>query len=100
MLFLLKCCFTSTETVGLLGTGAQDVHVDFHTAPELTCVLRQLLFQQLCSTNYVTMPVSEKQLLGDELVVGVIPSLMCHSYHPSHVGAQLRAAAGRALEVT
>ena len=26
----LKCCFTSTETVGLLGTGAQDVHLDFH----------------------------------------------------------------------
>ena len=33
----LKCCFTSTETVGLLGTGAQDVHLDFHTAPELCC---------------------------------------------------------------
>ena len=32
---LLKCCFTSTETVGLLRTGAQDVHLDFHTAPEL-----------------------------------------------------------------
>ena len=31
----LKCCFTSTETVGLLGTGAEDVHLDFHTAPEL-----------------------------------------------------------------
>ena len=31
----LKCCFTSTETVGLLGTGAQDVHLDFHTASEL-----------------------------------------------------------------
>ena len=31
----LKCCFTSTETVGLLGTGPQDVHLDFHTAPEL-----------------------------------------------------------------
>ena len=31
----LKCCFTSTETVGLLGTGAQDVHLDFHTPPEL-----------------------------------------------------------------
>ena len=31
----LKGCFTSTETVGLLGTGAQDVHLDFHTAPEL-----------------------------------------------------------------
>ena len=25
----------ATETVGLLGTGAQDVHVDFHTAPDL-----------------------------------------------------------------
>ena len=34
---LLKCCFTSTETVGLLGTGAQDGHLDFHTAPELCC---------------------------------------------------------------
>ena len=29
------CCFTSTETVGLSGTGAQDGHLDFHTAPEL-----------------------------------------------------------------
>ena len=35
LLLLLKCCFTSTETVSLLGTGAQDVHLDFHTAPEL-----------------------------------------------------------------
>ena len=31
----VQCCFTSTETVGLLGTGAQDGHLDFHTAPEL-----------------------------------------------------------------
>ena len=31
----LKCRFTSTETVGLLGTGAQDGHLDFHTVPEL-----------------------------------------------------------------
>ena len=34
MSLLLKCCFTSTETVGLLGTGVQDVHLGFHTAPE------------------------------------------------------------------
>ena len=34
-IWLLECCFTSTETVGLLGTGAQNVHLDFHTAPEL-----------------------------------------------------------------
>ena len=29
---LVECCFTS---IGLLGTGAQDVHLDFHTAPEI-----------------------------------------------------------------
>ena len=28
----------STETLGLLGTGAQDRHLDFHTAPELCSV--------------------------------------------------------------
>ena len=33
--WLVECCFTSTETVGLLGTGAQDGHLDFHTTPEL-----------------------------------------------------------------
>ena len=33
--WLVEYCFTSTETVGLLGTGAQDVHLDFHTAPDL-----------------------------------------------------------------
>ena len=36
---LVECCFTSTETVGLLGTGAHDVHIDFHTAPELWVAL-------------------------------------------------------------
>ena len=34
-MLLLKCCITSTETAGLSGTGAQDVQLDFHTAPEL-----------------------------------------------------------------
>ena len=33
---MMKCCCTSTETVGLLGTGTQDVHLDIHTAPELS----------------------------------------------------------------
>ena len=33
---MLKCCFTSTETVGLLGTGAQDGHLDSHAALELS----------------------------------------------------------------
>ena len=39
---LLKCCFTSTGTVGLLGTEAQDVHLDFHTVLELCKSLRNL----------------------------------------------------------
>ena len=28
----------STETAGLLGTGTQDVHLDFYTAPELCSI--------------------------------------------------------------
>ena len=32
---LAECCFTSTETVSLLRTGAQDGYLDSHTAPEL-----------------------------------------------------------------
>ena len=35
--------FASTETVGLLGTGAQDGHLDFRTAPEL-CEVVEVLF--------------------------------------------------------
>ena len=50
-LLLLKRCFTSTETVGLLGTGAQDVHLDFHTAPELWGSLLQLLLCCLMSSE-------------------------------------------------
>ena len=35
---LVECCFTSTETIGLLGTEAQDGHLDFDTA--LSCAGR------------------------------------------------------------
>ena len=31
----VECCFTSTETVSLLGTRGQEGHLDFHKAPEL-----------------------------------------------------------------
>ena len=40
----LKCCFTSTETVGLLGTGAQDVYLDFHTASKLCLRTERLAY--------------------------------------------------------
>ena len=33
LMMMVTCCFTSTETVGLLGTGAQDGRLDFHTPP-------------------------------------------------------------------
>ena len=33
--WLVKCCSTCIATVGLLGTETQDVHLDFHTPPEL-----------------------------------------------------------------
>ena len=39
---IMKYCFTSTETAGLLGTGAQDVHLNFNTAPELSAHPPQL----------------------------------------------------------
>ena len=47
-LLLLKCCSKSTETVGILGTGAQDVHLDFHTslAAEMELISRALYHQR------------------------------------------------------
>ena len=43
--------FTSTETVGLLGTEAQDGHLDFHTAPELW----GMKFMKCCFTSTETV---------------------------------------------
>ena len=52
-MLLLKCCFTSTETVGLLGTEAQDVHLDFHTVLELCLTGCWLL--KFCITSTETV---------------------------------------------
>ena len=49
VVLLVVCCFTSTETVGLLGTGAQNGHLDSHTAPELWLI--NSLVCWLCSTR-------------------------------------------------
>ena len=51
---LLKCYFTSTETVGLLGTGAQDGHLDFYTAPQQYTIWLNLFYPEL-SLKYVTL---------------------------------------------
>ena len=44
----VQCCFTFTETEGLLGTGAQDVHLDFHTAPERKWPSRSNISNNVC----------------------------------------------------
>ena len=51
LLLLLKCSFTSTEIVGLLGTGAQDGHLDFHTAPELCEIISRWNSQRTACTT-------------------------------------------------
>ena len=45
----VQCYFTSTELVSLLGPGAQDVHLDFHTAPELWGVPLFYWLEKACS---------------------------------------------------
>ena len=42
-----RSCFTSTETVGLLRTGAQDGHLDFHTAPELCIEVMMMMMTMM-----------------------------------------------------
>ena len=51
----LKCCFTPTETVDVLETGAQDVHLDFHTAPELWYECEKINVKDLvtCRSEYI-----------------------------------------------
>ena len=57
-----KCCFTATETVGLLGTGAQDVHLDFHTAPELCHDIVRLLVSALWQESALSLLLLNKAI--------------------------------------
>ena len=61
---MVQCCFTSTETVRLIRTGAQDGHLEFHTAPELwssdpagvRLLSSELLYNYvLCEWTYATL---------------------------------------------
>ena len=73
----LKCCFTSTETVGLLGMGAQDSHLDFHTTPvlcvqdESRCQLHTLRSRRVgllvsCAAFKTSRVVSQLRCVQDE----------------------------------
>ena len=57
----LKYCFTSTETVGLLGTEAQDGHLDFHTAPELCA----RFWWNKCPANLSRSPLRKRKTLSE-----------------------------------
>ena len=57
---MAECCFTSTETVGLLRTGAQEGHLDFHTAPELCFFGRIRLFIFYRQTSGVVREQKQK----------------------------------------
>ena len=61
--------YVHTETEGLLGTGAQDVHLDVHTAPELcasACVEVSLIYSRtsLLRTLYMNRPLCASCLCG------------------------------------
>ena len=70
-IWLGEVCFTSTETVGLLGTGAQDVHLDFHTAPGLCSSIQisiylsiPLFITLLYRYNYIYLFMQSCTVLG------------------------------------
>ena len=71
--WLVECCFTSTETIGLLGTGAQIGHLDFHTAPDLCylCVPLKSKSDDMVLSKPVTVVVLGPKL-GSPPTAGVI----------------------------
>ena len=71
---LVDCCLTSTETVGILGTGAQDVHLDFHTAPEL-CRGQLIVMIKCCSTSTETVGLLEAGAQDGHLDFHTAPEL-------------------------
>ena len=58
-IIMVECCFTSTETVGLLGTGAQDGYLDFHTAPELSKIMMNELAAFIVTYNRLQFNIVE-----------------------------------------
>ena len=73
--WLVECCFTSTETVGLSGTGAQEVHLDFHTPPEL-CEVGWLV--ECCFTSTETVGLLGTGSQDSHLDFHTAPVLCCH----------------------
>ena len=57
-LLLVECCFMYPETIaiGLLGTGAQDGHLNFHAAPEFNfCTFDDLISLYIFCEHFKTL---------------------------------------------
>jgi len=70
----MKCCFTSTETVGLLGTEAQDGHLDFHTAPEFGGLGPSVVVLQTLRTGDDVVAVVVARCVAVDVVPSVHPA--------------------------
>ena len=79
---MVECCFTSIETIGLLGTGAQDGHLDFHTAPELClqpflCIVYIILsFLRTVMLLVFSQGLTVSQFLSQYLVFFTEPNVL------------------------
>ena len=78
----MKCCFTSTETVGLLGTGAQDVHLGFHTAPELCPHLSAHPLFALPPAHQLLICLSHISSAHIPLLTAPLPPLLSSAHTP------------------
>ena len=97
--WLDKCCFTSTETVGSFGTGAQDGQLDLalfqnlpyrltlHTEPAVTylnvnTLAMPFLFEHLCGTCAIAIylrPCSSLWPFCSPLASATCPPRLCRS---------------------
>ena len=82
--WLVERCFTSTETVGLLGMGAQDGHLDFHAAPELC-----LMFSVGPNTYSVGLSILVLSVGPSRLMRSVGPSILALSVGPTRLTLSL-----------
>ena len=77
---MVECCFTFTETVGLLGAGGQDGHLDFHTAPELwfskllvgIYIVRPFLSVSVCLSVPPSLSLRDRQTNRGEIERGLV----------------------------
>ena len=76
------CCFTSTETVGLLGTGPRNGRLDFHTAPRQWHMWHLLLYSKRSTlytdvTHWMWAVMTHHVIMGHTLLYST-PDTLCY----------------------